>query len=352
LDAVTSSTPVSSSGYNDRIVPFVAGDGFPCSLVNVQGDAPPTRGPVLVVHGAGVRANIFRAPTEKNFIDYLVELGYDVWLENWRGSIDAMPNEWTLDQVALHDHPRAVQTVLAKTGAKSLKAVVHCQGSTSFVMSAIAGLVPEVTTILSNAVSLHPVVSRGARMKIMTATPLVGLVTKYIDAQWGNKSPSIVAKAITTVVRATHRECDNTVCRLASFTYGTGHPTLWSHEHLDDRTHDWLRQEFGFCPVSFFRQMKRCIRRGNLVRYGKSPDLPWDFADYPPDTDARFAFFAGDRNRCFLPESQIRSYNHFNAYRPGYHSLHILEGYGHLDVFMGKNAARDVFPRMAAALEG
>ena len=39
-----------------------------------------------------------------------------------------------------------------------MKAVIHCQGSTSFTMSAVAGLVPEVKTIVTNAVSLHPVV--------------------------------------------------------------------------------------------------------------------------------------------------------------------------------------------------
>ena len=51
----------SASRYKERIVPFTAGDGFPLNLINLQGDRPPTRGPVILVHGAGVRANIFRA---------------------------------------------------------------------------------------------------------------------------------------------------------------------------------------------------------------------------------------------------------------------------------------------------
>jgi hypothetical protein len=44
-----------------------------------------------------------------------------------------------------------------KGGATTLPAVVHCQGSTSFMLSAVAGLIPQATPILSNAVSLHPV---------------------------------------------------------------------------------------------------------------------------------------------------------------------------------------------------
>ena len=72
-------------------MPFKAGDGLDCNLIHVQGDKAPTRGPVLLVHGAGVRANIFRAPVAKSLVDVLVECGYDVWLENWRASIDLPP---------------------------------------------------------------------------------------------------------------------------------------------------------------------------------------------------------------------------------------------------------------------
>ena len=57
-------------------MPFTAGDGFECNLINVRGEQEPTKGPVILVHGAGVRANIFRAPVQKTFVEYLVEHGY------------------------------------------------------------------------------------------------------------------------------------------------------------------------------------------------------------------------------------------------------------------------------------
>jgi pimeloyl-ACP methyl ester carboxylesterase len=344
------SSSTSSGSSTDRIVPFTAGDGVSCNLIHVQGTRLPDKGPVLLVHGAGVRANIFRAPTPTNFVTYLLDAGYDVWLENWRGSIDLPPHQWTLDDVALYDHPKAVETVMRETGHDAIKAVIHCQGSTSFMMSAIAGLLPNVTTIVSNAVSLHTLVPERSWLKLEWSTPPVSLLLRTIDAQWGNRSPTLLAKLLTLFVRATHHECDNTVCRYTSFIYGTGHPTLWSHENLDDATHEWVKQEFGYCPLSSMRQMARCVRQGNLVRYTDTPDLPDDFAAYPPATDARIAFFAGLDNQCFLPESQVRSYNYFNAYRPGYHSLHLIKQYGHLDMFMGHNAVRDVFPQLVAAL--
>ena len=36
--------------------------------------------------------------------------------------------------------------------------------------------------------------------------------------------------------------------------------------------------------------------------------------------------------------------------QPGRHALHVVPGYGHLDIFLGRNAARDVFPGMVAEL--
>ena len=55
----------------ENVVPFRARDGLQCNLVHVQGETEPHKGPVLLVHGAGVRANIFRAPVETNLVDYL-----------------------------------------------------------------------------------------------------------------------------------------------------------------------------------------------------------------------------------------------------------------------------------------
>jgi len=328
----------------DEVVPFVAGDGFSCNLIHVTGSSPATRPPVLLVHGAGVRANIFRAPVEPSIVDFLIDEGFDVWLENWRASIDLNRNQWTLDQAAVFDHPSAVNTIVERTGADEVSAVIHCQGSTSFMMSAVAGLLPNVTTIVSNAVSLHPVVPTTARWKGEYLAPLIRLLTRYIDPSWGLEAPDLIAAAIVRWVRLTHHECDNTVCRMASFTYGVGSPTLWLHENLNEQTHDWLEHEFGAVPLTFFSQMARCVSAGHLVSVEGRPELPASFVAQPPQTDARFAFLAGERNRCFLHESQARSFAFLDADHSRYHSLHFLAGYGHLDVFMGKNASRDVFP--------
>ena len=330
---------------------FRAGDGLPLTLIRVRGQAEPTRGPVLLVHGAGVRAELFRPPVERTIVDELVDDGWDVWLLNWRASIDLDPVPWTLDDAAAYDHPAAVHHVLEQTGATTMKAIVHCQGSTSFCMSAAAGLVPEVDVIVSNAVSLHPVIPPFARFKIGVLRPALQRATPYLNPAWGDGPTSLFSRVARGAVMATHWECDNPVCRMVSFTYGSGRPALWSHANLNDETHEWIRGEFAEVPMSFFAQMGECVKAGQLVSVSRRPGLLPRYADGAPRTTARFALFAGAQNRCFLPESQQRTYDFLNRHRPGVHSLHVLPGYGHLDVFFGKDAARDVFPLMLAELK-
>ena len=337
--------------YQERVVPFTAGDGLPLNLINVRRTQSPDKGPVLLVHGAGVRANIFRAPVNASIVDALLAQGYDVWLENWRASIDFPPNLWTLDQAALYDHPQAVKKVVAETGAKTIKAIIHCQGSTSFTMSAVAGLIPEVTTIVSNAVSLHPVVPLWSAFKLNCLLPIVSLMTAYLNPHWGVDAPTLTAKLVTLLVNLTHWECHNAVCKQVSFTYGSGFPALWSHENLNEATHEWLKEEFGAVPLSFFKQITQCVRQGHLLAVEGFADLPHDFVAAAPKTDARFAFFAGANNRCFLPDSQVKTYEYFCALRKNFHTLHVLPHYGHLDVFMGKNAELDTFPLILEELE-
>src|SRR3954453_1384584 len=230
---------------HERLVPFTTEDGHQLNLINVRGPQEPTREPVILVHGAGVRGNIFRAPVETTVVDALIDNGYDVWLENWRASIDFEPNHWTLDQGAPYDPPAAVKAVARETGQDRMKAIIHCQGSTSFAMSACAGLIPEVDTIIRNAVSLHTIVPSWSKVKMRYALPSVKRFLQYLDPGWGDHPPQMFGKLITMMVKLSHHECDNTACKLVSFTYGSGFPALWRHENLNDQTHDeFIPNEF------------------------------------------------------------------------------------------------------------
>jgi len=324
-------------------IEFEALDGFHCNLKHYLSPSP-TKGPIILVHGAGVRADIFCPPNENNIVEMLAADGYDVWLENWRASIDFEPNEWNLEVVARNDHPAAVQKILELTGTDQLKALIHCQGSTSFMISVALGLVPQVTAIVSNAVSLHPIVPAFSRFKLGVLVPVVHQFFDYLDPQWAKEAPDFKTKLIRSVVNLTHHEKDTDVGKFVSFTYGSGMPALWELENLDSKTMEWIRHEFAAVPLTFFSHIRECIKEGVLIPV--SGNAVENYAPPQLPVDLRISLFAGEKNLCFLPDSQQATFDYLENQAPGRHKLYRLKNYSHLDVFLGKNSHNDIFPKM------
>ena len=77
------------------------------------------KGPIMLVHGLGVASNLFLMDTvDQNFVEYLVEHNYDVWLFDWRTSIllpKAAYSQYTVDDTAMYDFPAAVDKILEVT---------------------------------------------------------------------------------------------------------------------------------------------------------------------------------------------------------------------------------------------
>lgn len=331
---------------------LLADDGVPITLVRVRGAEEPSKGPVLLVHGLANRSESFRPPVSRSIVDALIDDGWDVWMLNWRGSIDLDPLPWTLDDVAVNDHPAAVRYVAEATGSDTVKVVAHCVGAMTMSMSIVGGLLPQVDVIVANGVSLHPVLPRGGRVKLRTIRAVMQHRQPFVDVAWGDGPERGVARLTRTSVRLWHVECRNPACNMASFALGSGHPALFRHDNLDDATHDWLGGEFGKVPMSFYTQMAASDRRKEVVslpgqgREGFSPR----WASAAPRSETRFALLAGAHNRAFLPESQRASFDYLERHQPGRHSLRVLPRYGHSDVFFGKRAHNEVFPLIVAEL--
>ncbi|MEA2355051.1 MAG: cholesterol oxidase, partial [Solirubrobacteraceae bacterium] len=288
-------------GLARRVVPHTTDDGVALKLDHLRREdlPPPTRGPVLVSHGAGLRGQMYYAqPSGWTLVDALLEAGYDVWVQHWRGSIDLPTVSWTLDEVARYDHPAAVRTILAQTGSPTLKAVVHCQGSVSFTMAAAAGLLPEVTEVVATGVSLHIRVPREAAEKHVMV-PTLARLTPWIDAQWAvrpitlqgrllarlgamspfeqrvagvlmhrlaahvnrrsNPAPAHPAQTPAPAVHPGYRGAagpEHPVGRMANFMYGAGADVLWRGDNVTREIHEWMGRELGSSPLSLFGQIR------------------------------------------------------------------------------------------------
>ena len=291
-----------------------------------------------------MRANIFSPPTADTLPEFLSRNGYDVWVLNWRASVDTPPIACTVEDAAVLDFPAAVRTIVEHTGADEVKAVVHCLGGCAFMMAITAGLLPQVSTVVCNASALHPDVSRLMRLKMPPAVALLSAVLPELNPQWGVHASGLWPSALRALMRIGHHECDNRVCTMSSFIYGVGFPALWRHENIDAVTHDWLAGEMAQVSTTMLSHISKSIRHGHLLATGTYDALPRDFMESAPRTDARFAFMTGDRIATFLPTSMARSFDHFDRWTAGRHVYRQIHGYGHLDVFIGERAAQDVFP--------
>ncbi|MBE1549179.1 hypothetical protein GGC64_003203 [Mycobacterium sp. OAS707] len=321
-------------------IEFRARDGLMLNFKHLPGDGEP----LLMVAGTGTRANLWNPPTD-NLLKQLTKNGFDLWMLNWRSSIDLPAVRYTLDDAAVLDMPSAVAEVLKHTGRSSVKALIHCQGSCAFMMAITAGLLPDVSMVISNSSALHPVMPWQARLKLPLAVAFLNAEkVTGINPQWGLHAPRLLPKILDWYVKATHDECDNGVCNHTSFMYGYGHPTLWRHENLNDETHEWIKGEFGQVPMTYYGHIADASAAGEMVSTGKYSELPPLFTAEAPKTDARFVFMTGDRNQTFLPAGMARTFEYYERHQPGKHTFQKLAGYGHLDVFLGQYSNRDVFP--------
>jgi hypothetical protein len=337
-----------------QILPFKTEDGCDLNLHRIKAaGAEPGARPVLLIGGLAMRANgLYDTPSRPSLVDALVEAGYDVWVENWRTSPDLPTRDYTLDHVAVYDHPKAVSKVCETTDRDELDAVAHCMGSASLTMSVLAGLVPQLRRIVSTSVSLHIDLDRLSRVRLATLVPVASRVLRGTDPQWAARAPSAAAAGLARWGRFVCRTYPNPLNALTTYVFGGKPEALWQRANLDEETLHWLGREFGYVPFSFFRQLRRCSDVGHLVPVEDLPELDVRLDRTPPPEQTRFTFIVGSENRFLLPGGQRRTYEHFARLQPGKHEWVAVPGYGHFDLYAGRNAQRDVFPRILTALNG
>ncbi|MBJ6766031.1 alpha/beta hydrolase [Myxococcaceae bacterium JPH2] len=333
---------------------FFAEDGAPLQLTRYRGGA---KGPVMLVHGAGVWSGMFMLPTlEENFVQHLVRHGYDTWLLDWRASTEMPLTQFSLDEAAANDMPAAVKKMRQVTGAPSVQAVVHCAGSVTFFMALASGLLPDVRAVVASQVALHHDVPPVTQLKSLMRVP------ELLDIGLDSLSPTEDAQhplfqaAFGALANAMHLECDSTVCHRLTFMYGH----LYQHARLNRETHARLDEQFGRCNLQTFRHLAQMARVGhsvgydhgraeNLRRHGQPVPLSYVRTEH---LRLPITFVSGEHNRTYLPTSTERTYAWLRAaHGEGLYQRHVLEGYGHLDTFMGATASQDTYPVLREALE-
>lgn len=326
---------------------FPTQDGVQLKLTRYQGG---NKGPVMLSHGLGVSSTIFSIDTiDTNLLEYLWSHGYDVWLLDYRASIDlpASASQSSGDDIATYDYPAAVATVRELTGAATVQMVVHCFGSTTFFMAMLAGL-EGVRSAVSSQVATHMVAPTGTRLKAGIHLPEllqslgVESLTAYVDthADWRDR---LYDKFLQLFPEET-KYCQSAVCHRITFMYGL----LYEHDQLNGATHDALAEMFGVANIKAFEHLALMTRQGHLVKA--------DGADLYLPQVKRLAipitFIHGAENQVFLPVSTEMTYNWLREQNgTNLYSRYVIPHYGHIDCIFGKNAVADVYPLILQHLE-
>ncbi len=330
-------------------------DQAPVTLTRIKGGK---KGPVLLVHGVAVSSQIFALPTiRENFVQCLAKHGYDVWMLDWRGSILHPLRQFTLDEAARLDLPAAVRKVQAVTKASSVEVVAHCAGSNVLFMAMSQGLLPSIRCVVASQVALHIDVPHATALKARAhlADRLAALGATCMSPADDDGQP-LFQFAFGRLTDVFHQECSSTFCHRLTFIYGH----LYHHARLNRATHDALTTQFGRCNILALRHFSQLASAGyaRMFDFGAKRNTGLYGAPTPPDylNPAHFkvpiTLLSGELNKTWLPESTKRTFDWLvSANGPSLYSRHVIDGYGHLDTFMGATASRDTYPLMLEQLD-
>ena len=340
--------------------PFTTKDKLGLSLLRFK--QAPCDDVVLIIHGLTTSTDMFIMPEHYNLVQYLLDQGFtDVWSLDFRmsnrHSYNLSQHRYNMDDIALFDHPAAVAKIREHIGDRRLHVICHCLGSVSFTMSLFGQAVSGITSVIANSVALTPRIPNWSKVKLTFAPFIVEYILgfPYLNPRWSEDPGLTRGKIFSKIVSVFHQECDVPACHMLSLMRGTGWPALYSHENLHEVTHRRGGDLYGGNAVHYYRHvLKMVFADSRAVKFSPQDStydaLPDDYFEHIQDIQTPVLFMTGDNNRVFT-DSNIVCHQRLNEIVPGRHELHIFPGYGHQDVFMGKNCHIDIFPRLVEFLK-
>lgn len=346
------------------------GEQFAFRLTRYKGQGVP----IILAPGYGVNASSFALPTvDENLVEFLTNgtsrQKRDVWLYDMRSSFDSghSLSEFDLDDIALTDWPKVVDTILAITGQKQVQIIAHCVGSLTLLMSLLSGRLDKVKvlSVISSQLTIHP--STNWFNDLKAGVNLTEKVERYLKQESRplnfsfESSAEHFDKTLDVICFNSPKfdgaACYNATCNRINAIYGPS----YLHKNLNYQTHASLNQWFQPISTHAFKQLSRMILTKKITSASEKAiylnehsvltddQLPIRV----PSLNLPIDFISGEDNKEFLPETTLLTYKwlqNLNAGVKHKYSRTVFKGYGHMDVFIGKAAAIDIFPRLLELL--
>lgn len=364
----------------DALDPVKTADGLdlPLRRTTVDGKA---RRPVLLLHGASASGDTFLVPRGRSLVDFLWQQGFDVFILDWRASRivtdrDLPPEVWkatTCDDVISLDLPAAldrVGTLLHGDGQPAgLSVLAHCMGAATLAMAVAAHTVEQrrarLTRVVFSTIGLFYEVNWDgwAKAHDRTLERLAGSGSDVTTIHPGRTPwPAPLEAAYALWPRTLGPTCGVEFCRRLAFMYGL--PFLHGNLH-PEIDHDEIRRQFGGIPLRHYMHAAQNTYRGFAAAFDAEASLPAELADdgirarlaeryivhEPFAALEKVTLLGGAQNPLWHRDSTDRMYEWLRRVLPADRcGKHVLDGYGHQDLWWGPRAWDEVFPLVSGAL--
>jgi FAD/FMN-containing dehydrogenase/pimeloyl-ACP methyl ester carboxylesterase len=328
---------------------IVTGDGVELRLERYRTGSGT---PLILAAGYSMPSRVFTLDTiDTSLAEYLAGRGHDIWLFSWRSSpgLPSARGTFTLDDVAHYDWPAAVNFVLEKTGADDVHCIVHCIGSQTLLMSALLGkLDGKIRSAVCLQAGLHYDVPLLTTLKSWAriAEVLTFAGVRYINPAADLRRPftyRALDRALLLWPISARQRCNNPTCRRAAFLWGE----LLNHDNINDATHERMADLLGDAALHPFIQMTRNTRHRKVVDM-EGRDIYFQALHR---LRLPITFVHGRENATFHGGSTLRTYDLLcRENGQAWYRHHVIDGYGHMDCLIGRDAASDVFPAIAEHL--
>ncbi len=316
--------------------------------------------PVLLVGGFGTSTFGFTVATheaERNFTEFLVDEGHDVWLLDYRAS-ELSPGsgtQFTIDDVVRYDYPTAVKHICEVTGHR-VRVFGHCVASMALLMGLLTRDLTEehVRAAVCSQSFLFIHMPRINRLKAHLRIANVLHFLRFwptLTPDWERSAP-LRDRVFDRLLRLypSDERCQNPVCRRILFLYGEA----YRHDQLDKPTHTAIRDMFNRSNLTTFLHLTDIVRRRRVVDHrGRNEYLR---PDNVRNIKVPVTLVQGAKNGLFLRSGGVKSFewlrDNAETQRRELFRWCELDDYGHMDTFIGRytyDGERDRPPGAPAA---
>jgi cholesterol oxidase len=282
-----------------------AADGARLLLTRYQGGG---RGPVVAAHGLGVSSGVYAVDTlDTSLVEFLVANGHDVWLLDWRASsrLTSAGGDYTCADVARTDWPAALAAVCEHAGAESVQVLGHGAGALTLLAAVVSGLG-----------GVRSAVSLGGALHVLRP---------------GGDEP---ADELPDVPGARAGERLRRGLQRLRPSAAETEDVLFEPERLDPETHESIDEHAGPVSAAFLADLDELADAGAAAFLSGLERLALPVC-----------FVHGAADRVVPPVASERTFELLSARNgAGLYSRHVLPGYGHLDLLVGRDADADVYP--------